>query len=123
MPTNQGFTMSYKGQNEYIPLYPATVTDQVLGWDMGTLYGPIQVTLSASGWSNNQQTVTVEGVEPTDIIYVNNVLTGDEANMKAQFEAYSRLNPTGVNSLDNAVQFTAITTPTVDLTVQLMWTR
>lgn len=123
MPTNQGFTMSYKGQNEYIPLYPATVTDQVLGWDMGTLYGPIQVTLSASGWSNNQQTVTVEGVEPTDIIYVNNVLTGDEASMKAQFEAYGGLNPTGVNSLDNAVQFTAITTPTVDLTVQLMWTR
>ena len=115
--------MSYKGQNGYIPLYPATVTDQVLGWDMGTLYGPIQVTLSASGWSNNQQTVTVEGVESTDIIYASNVLTGDEANMKAQFEAYGGLNPIGVNSLDNAVQFTAITTPTVDLTVQLMWTR
>ena len=123
MPTNQGFTMSYKGQNGYIPLYPATVTDQVLGWDMGTLYGPIQVTLSASGWSNNQQTVTVEGVESTDIIYVNNVLTGNKASMKAQFEAYNGLSPVGVNSLDNAVQFTAITTPTVDLTVQLMWTR
>lgn len=123
MPTNQGFTMSYKGQNGYISLYPTTVTDQVLGWDMGALYGPIQVTLSTSGWSNNQQTVTVEGVNSTDIIYVNNILTGDEASMKAQFEAYGGLNPNGVNSLDNAVQFTAITTPTVDLTVQLMWTR
>ena len=123
MPINQGFTMSYKGQNGYIPLYPTTVTDQVLGWEMGALYGTIQVTLSASGWRNNQQTVTVEGVEPTDIIYVNNVLTGDEASMRAQFEAYGGLNPIGVNSLTNAVQFTAITTPTVDLTVQLMWTR
>ena len=123
MPTNQGFTMSYKGQNGYIPLYPSTITDQVLGWDMGTLYGPIQVVLTSSGWSNNQQTVTVEGVEPTDIIYVNNVLTGDETNMKAQLEAYGGLSPVGVNSLTNAVQFTAIITPTVDLTVQLMWTR
>lgn len=115
--------MSYKGQNGYIPLYPSTITDQVLGWDMGTLYGPIQVVLTSSGWSNNQQTVTVEGVEPTDIIYVNNVLTGDETNMKAQLEAYGGLSPVGVNSLTNAVQFTAIITPTVDLTVQLMWTR
>lgn len=123
MPSNQGFTLSYKGQNGYIPLYPNTTTDQVIDWDLGNYYGPIQITLLASNWSNNQQTIAVNGVTSNDILNCVKVLSGTEAEMEAQDEAYSLLDPyVGIESLENGIRFTCTSSsPTVDLTVQIDW--
>lgn len=125
MPTNKGFTLSYKGQNGYIPLYPKTISSQVIDWNLGNFYGPIQVTLSSNNWVNNTQTVVVNGVTPDDIIYCVKVLSGTEAQMKAQDEAYGLLDPyIGIESLENAVKFTCTeSSPTVDLTVQIEWQK
>lgn len=123
MPSNQGFTLSYKGQNGYIPLYPNTTTDQVIDWDLGNYYGPIQITLLASNWSNNQQTIAVNGITSNDILNCIKVLSGTEAEMKDQDEAYSLLDPyIGIKSLENEIRFTCTSSsPTVDLTVQIDW--
>ena len=123
MPTNQGFILSYKGQNGYIPLYPNTTTDQVEDWNLGNCYGPIQVTLLATNWSNNQQTVSVNGITPNDILNCVKVLSGTQVEMQAQDEAYSLLDPyVGIESLENAIRFTCTSSsPTVDLTVQIDW--
>lgn len=123
MPSNQGFTLSYKGQNGYIPLYPNTTTDQVIDWDLGNYYGPIQITLLESNWSNNQQTIAVNGVTSNDILNCVKVLSGTEAEMEAQDEAYSLLDPyIGIESLENGIRFTCTSSsPTVDLTVQIDW--
>lgn len=122
MPSNQGFTMSYYGQAGYIPLYPKTISDQVEDWDLGSAYGPIQITLPSTGWVNNQQTVAVEGINLFNIPMCVKVLSGTEEEMKAQDEAYSFLDPyIGIESLQNQVRFTCTQTPTVDLTVQIDW--
>lgn len=123
MPSNQGFTLSYKGQNGYIPLYPNTTTDQVIDWDLGNYYGPIQITLLASNWSNNQQVVGVNGITPNDILNCTKVLSGTQVEMQAQDEEYSLLDPyVGIESLENAIRFTCTSSsPTVDLTVQIDW--
>ena len=123
MPSNQGFTLSYKGQNGYIPIYPNTTTDQVIDWDLGNYYGPIQITLLATNWSNNQQTIAVNGVTPNDILNCTKVLSGTQVEMQAQDEAYSLLDPyVGIESLENAIRFTCTSSsPTVDLTVQIDW--
>lgn len=107
-----------------VPLYPTTTSSQVLNWSVGEVYGPYQITLSASEWSNNQQTAVIEGIEPTDIPYCVKVLDGTDAEMEAQDQAYSLLLPlTGVESQANQVVFTCSSTPTVDFTVQISWTR
>lgn len=123
MPSNQGFTLSYKGQNGYVPLYPNTTADQVIDWDLGNYYGPIQITLLASNWSNNQQVVGVNGITPNDILNCTKVLSGTKVEMQAQDEAYSLLDPyVGIESLENAIRFTCTSSsPTVDLTVQIDW--
>ena len=123
MPTNQGFTLSYKGQNGYIPLYPNTTVDQVEDWNLGDCYGPIQITLLASNWSNNQQTIAVNGVTSNDILNCVKVLSGTAEEMTAQDEAYSLIDPyIGIESLENGIIFTCTSSsPTVDLTVQIDW--
>lgn len=123
MHSNQGFTLSYKGQNGYVPLYPNTTADQVIDWDLGNYYGPIQITLLASNWSKNQQTVSVNGITPNDILNCTTVLSGTQVEMQAQDEAYSLLDPyVGIESLENAIRFTCTSSsPTVDLTVQIDW--
>lgn len=125
MPKNEGFTLSYLGQNGYIPLYSKTTTNQVIDWNLGTAYGPIQIILSASNWVNNIQTVVVDGVTPNDIIYCVKVLTGTESEMLEQDAAYSLLDPVvGIESLENSIKFTCTdTSPTVDLTVQVSWQK
>ena len=123
MPSNQGFTLSNKVQNGYIPLYPNTTTDQVIDWDLGNYYGPIQITLLASNWSNNQQAIAVNGVTSNDILNCVKVLSGTAKEMEAQDEAYSLLDPyIGIESLENGIRFTCTSSsPTVDLTVQIDW--
>lgn len=125
MPSNLGFTLSYNSQNGYIPLYPNTPQSQVIDWDLGEAYGPYQLSLPASGWQNNQQTVILNGVTSSDILYCVKVLTGTQQQMEAQDKAYSLLDPyVGIESLENAVKFTCTSSsPTVDLVVQVNWFR
>lgn len=123
---NLAFELNIKANNgTYVPLSPNTVKSQIIDWSMGELYGPIQVTLPASGWQNLQQTVTVEGIQSTDIPFCIKVLSGTVDEMKAQDAAYSLLDPrVGIESLQNQCRFTCTSSaPTVDLTVQIHWTR
>lgn len=125
MPSNLGFTMIIKANDgTLVPLYPKTTKDQVLGWDIGESYGPYQFTLDAAEWSNNQQTVSLDGVMPTDILKCTKVLSGSQEEMIAQDQAYSLLNSlTGIESLQNQIRFTCTSTPTVNFTVSVSWTR
>lgn len=125
MPSNLGFTMTIKANDgTLVPLYPKTTKDQVLGWNIGESYGPYQFTLDAAEWSNNQQTVSLDGVMPTDILKCTKVLSGSQEEMISQDQAYSLLNPiTGIESLQNQIRFTCISTPTVNFTVSVSWTR
>lgn len=125
MPNNEGFTLSYKGQNGYIPLYPKTTEDQVIDWNLGSSYGPIQITLLSGNWQNNQQTISINGVTSNDIIYCIKVLNGTQEEMLEQDAAYSLLDPVvGIESLENSIKFTCTdTSPTVDLTVQVSWQK
>ena len=122
---NLGFVMTTKASDRtLVPLYPQTTIDQVVGWNAGQVYGPYQLTLSASGWSSNQQTLALTGVSPTDIVNCTKVLSGTQQQMIAQDEAYSLLDPLiGVESLQNEIRFTCTSTPTVDFTVSVSWTR
>ena len=125
MPSNLGFTLNYKGQAGWIPLYPNTIQSQVIDWKLGESYGPYELTLPVSGWQNNQQTLTLEGVNSDDILYCVKVLSGTADEMKAQDKAYSMLDPRiGIESLDDQVRFTCTSeSPTVALTVQVHWFR
>lgn len=124
MPSNLGFTMSYKGLNGWIPLYPSTLQSQVLGWGLGESYGPYELTISANNWVNNQQTLTLDEVSSEDILYCVKVLNGTQEQMTAQDQAYGLLDPyIGIESLNNQVKFTCTSTPTVDFTVQINWFR
>lgn len=125
MPSNLGFTMTIKATDgTLVPLYPKSTKDQVLGWNIGESHGPYQFTLTTSGWNNNQQIVTLDGVMDTDILRCTKVLTGTKEEMIAQDEAYSLLDPvTGIESLPNQIRFTCTSTPSVDFTVSVSWTR
>lgn len=125
MPSNLGFTTTIKANDgTLVPLYPKTTKDQVLGWNIGESYGPYQFTLDAAEWSNNQQTVSLDGVMSTDILKCTKVLSGSQEEMISQDQAYSLLNPlTGIESLQNQIRFTCISTPTVNFTVSVSWTR
>lgn len=124
MPSNLGFTMSYKGLNGWIPLYPSTLQSQVLGWGLGESYGPYELTINANNWQNNQQILTLDGVSSEDILYCVKVLNGTQEQMIIQDEAYSLLDPyVGIESLNNQIKFTCTSTPTVDFTVQINWFR
>ena len=122
---NLGFVMTIKATDgTLVPLYPQTIKDQVLGWNAGEVFGPYQFTLSASNWNNNQQTVTLDGITADDIVVCTKILSGTQAQMIAQDEAYGLLdNLIGVESLTNQVKFTCTSTPNVDFQVQITWTR
>lgn len=122
---NLGFEMTIKANDgTLVPLYPQTIKDQVLGWNIGQVFGPYQFTLTSNGWSNNQQTVNLNGVSSEDKVICVKVLSGTQAEMKQQDQSYNLLNPmTGVESLQNQIRFTCTSTPTSDFTVQISWTR
>lgn len=120
-----GFVMTIKATDgTLVSLYPQTTKDQVVDWNAGEVFGPYQFTLPANEWNNNQQTVTLDGVTADDIVICNKVLSGTQAEMIAQDEAYALLNIlTGVESLQNQIRFTCDSTPTVDFIVSISWTR
>ena len=104
-PMNEGAVFSYKGQNGYIPLYPVTTSGQVEGLQLGQVFGPLQITLLASAWENNQQSVSVLGISETDILTCVNVLSNDMTTAMQQDQAYSLLDPyIGINSIENGVK-------------------
>lgn len=125
MSTNKGFTLQYKTNNDsYVPLYPRTIQDQILNWGIGEVYGPYTFVLSAENWVNNQQTINFNGITANDILNCVKVLSGTEAEMKAQDDAYSLLSPTGgIQSANNQVIFTCDSTPPIDIQVQIWWTK
>lgn len=125
MPSNLGFEMTYKGNGVNVPLHPTTNIDQVLGWNIGEVYGPYVLTLSASAWLNKQQTVTVNGVTVDDKVKCVKVLTGNQEEMVAQNTAYSLLDSqVGIESLNNQIRFTCTdNVPNIDIQVQVAWTR
>lgn len=120
-----GFTMTVRANNgSLIPLYPKSIKSQVLGWNIGEIYGPYTISLPASGWSNSQQVVSLPGVVSTDTVECVKVLTGDVESMTAQDTAYKQLRSyEGIQSLNGQIRFYCTTTPSVDLTVQVHWTR
>lgn len=122
---NLGFEMTIKANDgTLVPLYPQTIKDQVLGWNIGQVFGPYQFTLTSSGWSNNQQTVNLNGVSSEDKVTCVKVLSGTQVEMEQQDQSYNLLNPLiGVESLQNQIRFTCTSTPTSDFTVQISWTR
>lgn len=124
MPKNQGFIMTIKANDgTLVPLYPNTILNQIIDSNLGQVYGPFILTLSASNWVNNQQTLPLDGIASENVPYCVKVLTGTQEQMIAQDEAYSLLNPiTGIESLQNEVRFTCTSTPTVDFQVQVSWT-
>lgn len=125
MSTNQGFTLQHKTNNDsYVPLYPSTIQDQILNWGIGEVYGPYTFVLSAENWVNNQQTINFNGITANDILNCVKVLSGTEAEMKAQDDAYSLLSQTeGIQSANNQVIFTCDSTPPIDIQVQIWWTK
>lgn len=125
MADNLGFTMTIKANNgTLIPLYPQTTREQITGWNAGEVFGPYQFTLLANNWHNNQQTVNLNGVTSSDIVVCVKVLSGTKAQMIEQDEAYSLLDSlTGVQSLQNQIKFTCTSTPQVNFTVSISWTK
>lgn len=123
--SNLGFVMTIKANDgTLVPLYPKTIKEQVVGWNTGEVFGPYQLTLTTNGWVNNQQIVTLNGVAEEDIVSCVKVLSGSKEEMVAQDQAYGLLDAlTGVESLQNQIRFTCTSTPSVDFTVSISWTR
>lgn len=126
MPSNQGFELTYKnGNNINVPLYPSTTVNQVIGWNIGQIFGPYTLTLNSNNWVNNQQTLQLEGITSKDRVKCIKVLTGSTSEQLQQNQAYSLLDPTfGVESLSNQIKFTCSnSTPSINFQVQISWTR
>lgn len=125
MPSNLGFEMTYKGNGVNVPLHPITNIDQVLGWNIGDVYGPYVLTLSSNAWLNKQQIIMVNGVTVDDKVKCVKVLTGNQEEMTAQDAAYNLLDPQiGIESLNNQIKFTCTNkVPEIDIQVQIAWTR
>lgn len=117
----QGFEMNYKNPSGYVKLYPNTTTEQVMGYNLGEVFGPYELTLESTGWSGNSQIVSLAGVMDTDYVSCVKILSGTAQNMKNQDDAYALLS--NVQSLNNSIKFTCTEIPTVDLTVQVSWVR
>lgn len=125
MPNNKSATLTIKSSNNnLIPLYPLTLTSRIIGNNFGNIYGPYNITLNSNNWINNQQVISLNGVISTDILQCTNILSGTIENMKLQNYNYSLIDPViGINSQDGNIIFTCITPPSIDLQLQIIWTR
>ena len=125
MASNKGFIMNVKNNNgRYTEMFPVTTREQILGWDIGDVFGPFDLTLRADSWQGNKQVLDLVGVEDTDILYCTKVLKGTKAQKSQQELAYKKLSPVnGIQSLRDKVQFTCDSVPEVDINVQVWWTR
>lgn len=122
MATNQGFTLEIKNnEDNYINLYPKTTQEQVIAWNIGSIYGPYTLLLNKSNWVNKKQLIEFQGITPNDVITCVKMLNGTEQEMKIQDQNYSLL--TSIESESNQVIFECKETPTVDIPVQIWWTK
>lgn len=126
MPINKGFTLNIKSNNNnYVNLYPNTIKSQIIDWNIGEVYGPYTITLYSSNWENNKQIVSLDGVEETDIIFCNKAFSDLDPIREQiiQDNNYALLLTNGIQSLQNQIEFSCSSPPTVDLNLQVFWTR
>lgn len=123
---NLGFEMTYKAQDgTLVPLHPRTTLEQVVGLNIGEIYGPYIFTLAASGWQGNKQTVTVSDITENDRPKCGKILSGSEEEIIAQNEAYNLLDSRyGIEAKNGQVVFSCKEeSPTIDIQVQIVWSR
>lgn len=123
--SNLGFELTYKTANSNVALYPRTIKSQVLGWNVGEMFGPYTLTLLQSQWSQGSITLPLEDVISTDRVKCIKLLSGTPEEMTAQDRAFNLIDPlTGIESKNGQIKFTCTNVvPTVDLQVQVSWTR
>lgn len=121
----KNFEMNYKNNQGYVKIYPNTTTEQVMGYNLGEVFGPYELTLNANNWEDGvlapNQTKQLDGLRKEDYVVCTKVLNGTSEQMKQQDEAYSLL--TTVISLDNYIKFGSSEIPGVDIDVQISWVR
>ena len=123
--SNLGFELTYKTASSNVALYPRTIKSQVFGWNVGEMFGPYTLTLLQSQWSQGSITLPLEDVISTDRVKCIKLLSGTSEEMMAQDRAFNLIDPLiGVESKNGQIKFTCTNaTPTVDLQVQVSWTR
>ena len=125
MVSNKGFELQIKNNaNNYITLYPRTSKMQVVGWNVGEISDKYILELKADSWNNTKRTkqiVDLQGVSSTDKVYCLVILSGTKEQMTIQRDNYGLIK--SVNSLSNQLEFECTKTPTVDLQVQVWWTK
>ena len=125
MASNKGFELQIKNNaNNYITLYPRTSKMQVVGWNVGEISDKYTLELKADSWNNTKRTkqvVDLQGVSSTDKVYCLVILSGTKEQMMTQRDNYGLIK--SVNSLSNQLEFECTKTPTVDLQVQVWWTK
>lgn len=121
----QGIEMTYKVNEQWVPLHPYTDKSQVLDWNMGEAYGPYILTLKASDWQDLQQIISLPDMIDTDQPICNKVLSGTLEEQIAQSDSYNLIDGRfGVQSLNGEVKFLCTKkSPTIDIQVQLFWVR
>ena len=85
---------------------------EISGGGGGSSAVSVAKTLTASGWSNNSQTVSVEGVTAT-----NSVIVGPAPNSADEYSGYGILC---TQQSAGSLTFTADITPTVNIEVNIL---
>lgn len=126
MTKNKAFTLKIKNQdNTYSDIYLKTTQEQVIGWNIGELYGPYIIKLKASDWLSNN-TLIYTGVPTTSdsVVICSLVTQGTEQQQRQQIVAYSLLDSNkGVESFSNRLIFSCKRKPETDITLQVFWTK
>lgn len=101
-----------------LPEYYATAADvdSITPATIGAIWGKKRTaTLSASGWSNLKQTVTVQGVTAA-----NDILVSCNPSSASVMEAWSKAGVYASAQTTNSITFTCTKVPTVNLTANIM---
>ena len=122
---NLGFELTYKTASSNVALYPRTIKSQVLGWNVGEVFGPYVLTLPQNQWSQGSLTLSLADVTETDRVKCIKMLSGTPEELMAQDRAFNLIDSlTGIESKNGQIKFTCTNAvPTVDLQVQVSWTR
>lgn len=116
--------MNYYNGTQYVSLYPYTTKEQSMGYNLGEIYGPIQITLPSANWNASKtQTVNVSGIEETSQVFCVKILnTSNSIDIqKQENEAYNQL--VSVQSISNGLIFTCNNVPQVDINLQIFWKK
>ena len=122
---NLGFELTYKTANSNVALYPRTVKSQVLGWNVGEVFGPYVLTLPQDQWAQKTLILPLEDLTENDRVKCVKILSGNQFQIQVQNSAFNLIDPLiGIESKNGQIKFTCTNaTPTVDLQVQVSWTR